>query len=294
MKKLISIFLVLLSFNLIAKASDIVALVNDKPITKYEFDSRKKMIIVLNRLDVSNIGAETKLNSDVINMLVEEELLYQHMLKVDGAVNSDEVDDAIRTIEQRNNMPKNGMKAHMIENNLDFNSFRRQIKSELIKQNIIGSLSRSVSVSPNELDVALVNSYQDFSAEAWVFTSKKIDEKSKKKMQKLKDSLKDCNSIDEKLYDEFADAEKFDRKLSLFPSEIQSIIMDNKVGGISNVNKINGAYQVVFVCKKESSVSEQDVDKVKAFLSSKKMSQKAVKFFKDMKLKADIKIMIPN
>ena len=40
------------------------------------------------------------------------------------------------------------------------------MKGELIKHNIVNSLSQSVSVSPNnEMDIALINSYQDFDIE---------------------------------------------------------------------------------------------------------------------------------
>ena len=294
MKKIISIFLVLFSFNAFADLPDVVAFVNDQPITKYDFESRKKMIITLNGYDVSAPGADHKINSDILNILIEEELLRQHAEKTGGSISENEIDNSIRTIEQRNKMPKNGMKAHMKENGLDFNSFRTQIRSELVKQNIISSLSQSVTVSPSELDVALIHSYQDFNIEAWVFTSKNSDGTAKNKMQNLKDRLFSCDKVESKLFDDFADAEKFDRKLSLFPEKTQSIVMDNKVGTTSNIYKQGDKYKMIFVCKREAGVSDNDLKKVKSFLSNKKMSKKATKFLKDLRLKSVIKTMIPG
>ena len=48
-------------------------------------------------------------------------------------------------------------------------------------------------------------SIEDFDIEAWVFTSKSGDEKSKGKMQLLKKRLSSCNKIDDKLFADFAD-----------------------------------------------------------------------------------------
>lgn len=294
MKKLISIFLVLLTFNALADLPDVVAFVNDQPITKYDFESRKKMILVLNNIDASEPEISRQLNKDILNILIEEELLSQHAEKVGGEIKEEEIDNAIYSIEERNKMPKGGMKAYMKENNLDIDSFRKQVKGELIKSNIISSLSQSISVSPNEMEIALINSYQDFDIEAWVFTSKHGDAKSKEKMQLLKKRLTNCNKVDDKLFAEFADGEKFDRKLSALPKKTQSVVLDTKVGASSNIYKESNLFKMVFVCKKDAGVSKNDLSKIKSFLSNKKMSKKAAKFFKDLKMKSNIKIMMPG
>ncbi len=295
MKKLISIIVILFSNSVFASLPDIIALVNDQPITKYDFESRKKMVIVLNNIDNSNPSVDAKLNNGIINVLIEEELLNQHAASVGGKITPAQVDNAISTIEQRNNMPKGGMITFMKEHGLQMESFRKQIAGEIIKHNIVSSLSNSVSVSPLELDVAVINTdMPKFNVEAWIFTSKENEHKDHKQMQDLKKRLYDCNKVDTKLYDSFAEAEKFDRKLDDMPPSTKSIIQDTKVGTTSSVYKEDGKFKLVFVCKKESTVSSGDLSKLKTFLSNKKMSQKATKFFKDLKAKAYIKMMISN
>ncbi len=295
MKKLIGIIVILFSNSVFATLPDIIALVNDQPITKYDFESRKKMVLVLNNIDNSNPSVDAKLNNGIINVLIEEELLNQHAASVGGKITPAQVDNAISTIEQRNNMPKGSMTTFMKERGLQMENFRKQIAGELIKNNIISSLSNSVSVSPLELDVAVINTAMpQFNVEAWIFTSKEKEPKDHKQMQDLKKRLYDCNKVDQKLYDSFADAEKFDRKLDDMPSGTKSIIQDTKVGTSSSVYKEDGKFKLVFVCKKESTVSSGDLSKLKTFLSNKKMSQKATKFFKDLKAKAYIKMMISN
>ena len=295
MKKLISIIVILFSNSVFASLPDIIALVNDQPITKYDFESRKKMVIVLNNIDNSNPSVDAKLNNGIINVLIEEELLNQHAASVGGKITPAQVDNAISTIEQRNNMPKGGMITFMKEHGLQMESFRKQIAGEIIKHNIVSSLSNSVSVSPLELDVAVINTdMPKLNVEAWIFTSKENEHKDHKQMQDLKKRLYDCNKVDTKLYDSFAEAEKFDRKLDDMPPSTKSIIQDTKVGTTSSVYKEDGKFKLVFVCKKESTVSSGDLSKLKTFLSNKKMSQKATKFFKDLKAKAYIKMMISN
>ncbi len=294
MNRLVSIFLVLFSFNALAELPDVVAFVNDEPITRYDFESRKHMVVVLNDIDTSDPAVNSKINGDILNILIEEKLLDQHAEKVGGAVSETEIDNALRTIEERNKMPKNGMQKHMKASGVDIEVFRKQIRSELIKHNIVSSLSQSVSVSPNEMDIALVNNYKDFAIETWVFTSRVGDDKAKEKMQLLKKRLSDCNKVEDKLFAEFADGKKFDRKLAQLPEKTQSVVLDTKVGASSSVYKQGNNYKMVFVCKKDAGVSKGDLNKIKAFLSNKKMSQKAAKFFKDLKTKSTIKVMIPG
>ena len=294
MKRLISIFIVLFSFNALADLPDVVAFVNDRPITKYDFEARKKMIVKLNDIDISDPGRNNKVTSNILNILIEEELLNQQAEEIGRGVSEEEVNNSILSIEQRNKMPKGGMKDYMKVSNLDIESFRKQIKGELIKHSIINSLSQSVSVSPNEVDTALINSYQDFDINSWVFTSKSGDKKSKGKMQLLKKRLSSCNKIDDKLFTDFADGEKFDKKLTKLPLKTQSVILDTKVGDSSNVYKQGKLFKMVLVCKKDSGVSKNDLNKIESFLSNKKMSKKATKLFKDLKIKSNIKIMIPG
>jgi parvulin-like peptidyl-prolyl isomerase len=295
MKKILSLFVVLFSVSVLANLPDIVAIVNDQPITKYDFESRKKMAVVLNNIDVSDPTMDARLNSDILNILIEEELLNQHAEKVGGAVSKADLDNVIATIEQRNNMPKNGMRAYLTEKGLDTESFRKQIKGELIKYNIISSLSQSVSVSQTELDVALINNNdQDFDVEVWVFTSRETGDKALSQMQLLKKRLVSCNKVEDRLYADFADGEKFDRPLKQMPDKTQSVVLDTKIGSSSRVYKEENKFKLVFVCKKDPAISSGDLNKIKSFLSNKKMSQKAAKFFKDLRAKAYIKLMIPG
>ena len=296
MKYLVSLVIVIIissSFNVFAGQQDIVAIVNDKPITMHEFSERKKMAIALNKIDSSNPQVDKQLNKDILNILIEEELLNQHAEKVGGKISSADVDNAISTIEERNKMPKGYLLPYIKELGASVDSFRKQIKSELIKYNIINTLSNSISISPKELDVAVINSgYEDFDITAWIFTSFNMESNTLKQMEKLKKQLSGCNDVQEKLYNAFATGEKFDSKLKHLEGKTKSVVLDTGENSVSPVYQEDTKFKLVFVCAKKASIPDSEVNKVRAFLSNQKMSKKAAKFFKDMKSKAYIKILL--
>ena len=293
-KKLISVCLLIYTTHSLATLPNIVALVNDDPITKYDFESRKNMVVSLNDIDISDSSIEFSLNKHIVNLLIEEQLLHQYAEKNGEEVTNEQIDDAIRDIEKRNNMPHGHMKTVFKERNIEIASFRAQLAGEIIKNNIINKLSDTISVSPSEIDVAIINtSKPKFNVEVWSFTSRNNDLNAHKLMQNLKKKLFNCDTINEKLYEDFADAEKFDRSLEKMPISTQSIIHDTKVGDTSSIYQEDGRFKIVLVCKKELATASQDVSHLKSFLSHKKVSQKAAKFFKDLKSSAYTKIMIP-
>ncbi len=295
MKYLIGLIIFFFSVNCFAKQQDIVAVVNDEPITMYEFTARKKMVIALNKVDNSDPHTDKQLNKNVLNLLIEEELLNQHAEKTGVKISEPEIDSVILTIEERNKMPKGYLLQYMRELGVSADSFKKQIKSDLIKYNIISNLSNSISVSPKELDIAVINSgYEDFNITAWIFTSLNSDEKNLNKMQKLQKTLTDCSNIENKLYADFAIGEKIERKLKDLGDKTKSVILDTNENSCSNVYQEDGKFKLVLVCTKKASVSGEEIDKVKGFLSNQKMSKKAEKFFKDLKSKAYINILLKD
>ena len=295
MKYLISIILLLVSFEIFAEKQDIVAIVNDKPITMYEFNSRKKMVIALNKIDNSNSQLNKQLNKDILNVLIEEELLNQYSEKHGIAISETEIDSAITTIEERNKIPKGHLLQDIKNLGVNVNTFKTQIRNELIKYNIINSLSNSIAISPKELDVAVINSgYDDFDIIALQFTSLDSNESSLKQMQKLSKRLSSCDKLEEKLYNNFASSIKIDSKLNDLNDRTKSVVLDTKENSSSKIYQEDNKFKLIFVCSKKFSISGTEINKVKMFLSNNKMSKKADKFFKDLKSKAYIKILHSN
>lgn len=279
-----------------AELPQIVALVNDTPITLYEFQARKKMTMVLNNIVSPNINEEKQINNIVLSNLINEELLNQHAVKVEGRVSDIEIDEAIANFEERNKMPKGYMIKFLASHSVDSKSFRSQIKAELIKMNILAYISKSVIISAKEIDYTiLANNAKDAKVTAHVFTSKDKDKKYLQKMYVLQKRLKNCDNIKESVYGNFASNIKIDQNLSQLDTQLRTVIKDLDPGQASNVFESQEGFKLILLCsKKIDNITDEESNYIVNFLSNKKMSQKAQKFFDDLRKKAYIKIMLPS
>jgi len=291
MKKILIVLLSLLPFNIMAATPGIVAIVNDKPITKYEFEARKKIVAIFSNADASDPKIEKQLNENVMNVLVEEEVIRQYSDKIGMKISDEDVTNAIATIEERNKMPKGHIVNVLSERNADVSSFKTQIRGELIKSNLLGSLSQGISVSPREVDNAVISSgFKDFKISAMIFTSNTNDDSSRKAMEKLRKSLKSCDKVSEKSYKEVASLEKIEKNLSKFDDKTKTIITDTDSGKVSSVYLDKDHFKMLLVCHKKAEGTSEDISRVKFFITNNKISKKAYKFLKDLKEKAYIQI----
>lgn len=295
MKKLLLIIGTIFIFN-VAQASlpNIVASVNDEPITLNEFRARKKMIMVLNNVESVTPAQDKQLSDLAVRSLIDESLLFQYA--GDREILQEEIDDAIKSIEDRNKMPHGSLLQYLKSKSVNHDSFISQIKSELIKMNILSGISRSVQVSNKEIDVAILSSDQkDVEVSMQVFTSKDNTNKTFTRMNNLKNRLKKCADVKKSLYDNFATMQVVTNKLSKIDRVKQTIVNDLSPDKTSNVFEINNKFEIILVCdKKILNVNEDESNYVVNFLTNKKILQKAQKIFENMRKKAAIKIMLTS
>ncbi|QQV75508.1 Chaperone SurA [Rickettsia tillamookensis] len=295
MRKLLLIITVFFAFN-VAQASlpNIVASVNDEPITLNEFRARKKMIMALNNVESLTPAQDKQLSDLAIKSLIDESLLFQYA--GDREIPQEEIDNAIKSIEDRNKMPHGSLLQYLKSRSVNPDSFISQIKSELIKMNILSSLSRSVQVSNKEIDVAILSSDQkDVEISMQIFTSKDGGNKAFTQMNNLKTRLKKCADVKKSLYDNFATMQIITDKLSKIEGVKQTIVKDLNSDKASNVFEVNNKFEIILVCsKKILNVNEDENNYIVNFLTNKKISQKAQKMFENMRKKAAIKIMLPS
>lgn len=294
MKKLFC--LVAIVFNLaIAKAelSNIVALVNNELITLHEFLARKHMIMALNNINNPDSQTDKQLDKMAINSVIDDLLLYQ---SVNGKKSSDsELNESIETIEQRNKMAKGQLMQLLKSKSVDINSFKSQIGAEIIKMNILSSISRSVAISAKEVDaIILATNSKDAEVSAQIFTSKDKQDKTLQKMYGLQKRLTNCHDIKESLYKDFSTLEIVNQNLSTLDSTLQTILKDLNTGEKSSVFEMQDGFKLILMCnKKIVNITLDENNYVVNLLTNKKMSQKAQKYFEDMRKKAYIKIMLP-
>ncbi|WP_341791536.1 SurA N-terminal domain-containing protein [Rickettsia endosymbiont of Gonocerus acuteangulatus] len=295
MKKLLLIITVFFISNIAcAETSNIVALVNNEPITLNEFRARKKMIMTLNNIEEVTPAQDKQLSYIAVKSLIDESLLFQYY--GDREIPQKEIDKAIESIENLSKMPRGFLFEYLKSRSVSIDSFISQVKSEVIKMNILSGLSRSVEVSNKEIDTIIISSDQkDVEISMQVFTSKNNDSKAFAQMNSLKDKLKSCSTVNKSLYNNFATMTEATDKLSNIEGTKQTIIKDLEPNKVSNIFEKDGKFEMILICsRKILNISEDENNYVVNFLTNKKISRKAQKFFEDMHKKAYIKIMLPS
>jgi parvulin-like peptidyl-prolyl isomerase len=292
MKQIFALFVIMISFAAQGAQENIIALVNDDPITSYEFENRKKMLMKLNNIQNPDTSTAKELDKYALQTLIDESILVQHAEKVGGKVSPEEITEAISSIEKKNNMPA-GHLVRMFNDTAIEQSFKSQIRSELIKMNILSYLSKSVTISPKEIDVAILTSNsKDVKVSAKIYTSKHKDKDAFHKMDSLRKQLKDCNNPKSANYAKFADVLEIDENLSALEPQTQAVIKDLSVNQASRVFETPENFKLAIVCSKEfQNISAQENTHITNFLTNKKVSLKAQKFFDNLRKKAYIKVL---
>jgi hypothetical protein len=295
MKRFFSIIVIILNIAFAnAELPNIVALVNDDPITLNEFLARKHMIMALNNISHSDGQKDKQLNAITIKSLIDDLLLYQYS---NGKRSSDsEIAEAIETIEQRNNMKKGQLLQYLKSKSIDINTFKSQIGAEIIKGNILSTLSKGIAVSPKEINQVILDSNaKDVEVSAQLFISKDKKDKTLQQMYGLQKHLKRCSEVKDSLYKDFATLEVINQNLSTLDRTLQTIIKDLDIESKSSIFEMQDGFKLILICnKKVTNITDDENKYVVNLLTNKKMSQKAQKFFDDMRRKAYVKIMLPS
>lgn len=276
--------------------SNIVARVNNRAITSYEFDSRKKMLVKLNNIQSLDAKTIKELNRFAMDTLINEQVIFQYNEndnRGNASISEEEIDAAIASIEQRNNLPSKYL-TKSFENEGAASSFRSQIKSELIKMQIFSNLSRSIAVSSKEIDaIVLTSDVAHIHVSAQTYTSRAKDQKSFSSMNNLRKQIKNCDKLKDSSYNKFADHLYIDSDLNSLDLQSQTIVKDLDMLQTSKVFEAPEGFKVVTVCNKIfNKINPEESSQITNYLTNKKISQKAQKFFTELRKKAYIKTMI--
>lgn len=293
MNKIFCLVIIVLNITMAkAELPNIVALVNNAPITLNEFQARKHMIMALN--DISNLSSEQEhqLDSVVMKGLIDEALLSQ---TTQNKISEGEVKEAISTIEQRHKMSRGQLIEFLKSKGVDIDSYKSQIRAEIIKTHILSGLTQSITVSPKEINtIILAANEKDAEISAQIFTSKNKEARTLQRMYNLQKRLQNCDTVKQSLYSDFATVETINQKLSALDSTMQTILRDLNIEEKSSVFETKDGFKIILMCnKKVLNITPDESNYILNFLTNKKISQKAQKFLDDLHKKAYIKIMLP-
>lgn len=130
----------------------IAAVVNDEPITMSDVVERMKLIIVSSGIP-NNAEMQTRLKTQVINMLIEETLQQQEARKLGIKITPEDIEGGFATIAQNNHTDKDKFKAMLTHDGISLRTMQKQIGAQLGWGKVVMRKIRpSIDVTETDID----------------------------------------------------------------------------------------------------------------------------------------------
>lgn len=150
---LIAVFSLISFSSLSAEFTDfVVAKINNKAIADSEVIDRYRFVVLTAKLSVKEAGEQKILREQIIDKMVDEELIRQDAKNLKIEAGEKEIKDGIELIALQRKQTPAQFKALLQRNNLSFESYSKQVETEILWSKIIAETLRSkVKVSDVEV-----------------------------------------------------------------------------------------------------------------------------------------------
>ena len=135
----------------------LLQVVNDEPISSYDVDARLRLVAASAG---QPIPAEDlpRLRRQILQTLIDERLQLQEAERLEIKVSNQEIQAAIRQIEEQNNLPEGRLVELLTANDVDISTLVAQIRSTLTWRKLIGRRTQAnVQIAESDIDAYLQN-----------------------------------------------------------------------------------------------------------------------------------------
>lgn len=141
--------LICLLWSLVVQAGEILAVVNDYPISDFDVRVRAEMIALQQGPDAQ---PKEQLKKLAFDDLIDEQIKAQEIAKRKITVADEEVYNAIAQMEQQNGLPVGGLKQIFRERGIPYTDLLRQVKVNFGWMKLLQSSNKAVAVQPREIE----------------------------------------------------------------------------------------------------------------------------------------------
>ena len=133
----------------------IAAVVNDQVVSEY--DLRQRLLLAISAAGLPNTAEILeRLAPQVLRNLVDERLQVQEATRLGLAVADADLTNAIRILEQRNNIPEGGFEQFLSQRGLEFSVVLAQVAADLAWNQVLRTqVAPTVRISEEEIDAAM-------------------------------------------------------------------------------------------------------------------------------------------
>ncbi len=150
----------------------VVALVNGKLITKYEYDERLRPIYEQTRgrqLSTDEISQITALRKKILNQMVDDILIEQDAERYKLKVTDAEVEQQVKEFLVKRKLSEDELKRQLTLQRMSREEFTRNMRRDMIRHRLIGAVvSSKVVVTDSEVEAAYKERKAEFSKDSMV------------------------------------------------------------------------------------------------------------------------------
>lgn len=292
--KILSLLILLfLNINIInivngSQIPDIVATVDDTPITAHEFLARRKFIYVMDGHTQPNSEFDQRFNHFVLKTLIDDYLFINQAEKSKMPIIQKDLDEAVSHLESINKMPKGEFIKNLKANNVDINTVMIKLKAQIIHQRIAQALAGNITVNNNEVTQVALLFNKEVSYKLLKLTGLNNTKNIEYKLQKLALKPSQC-PIDDTKIKSIATSSEVEYKSSNAPSDINNILPKLKIGEFTPVLHEGSEYSVYILCSKNiAGMNEEEYNQVTYKIANKKVGIELNKYFEKIRNKAHI------
>lgn len=147
-----------------AQAQDenrIAAVVNNDIISMEDLSSRVALLLASSNIPDTPANRQ-RLQPRVLHQMIDEQLEVQEARRLNVTVTTEEIDNAIAGIEQRNNMPKGGLDGYLKRVGIPKTTLTTELTAEIAWSKVVqNQLSEDVSISDEEINEAMAQIKED-------------------------------------------------------------------------------------------------------------------------------------
>ncbi len=175
------LFIALLLLNLSANAGQIVATVNDQPISSFDAEARAKLISIQNSTPITKEKKKEYVQS-ALEALINDRVKISEASKKGFTVSEKEIQEAVFHLEVQNGMKKGSMENMLKKNQIPFQILKDQIKADLMWLQVIQQNKKSLlPPSQKEIETLKANIKKELRAEGFYVAEILIEDEKKAK-----------------------------------------------------------------------------------------------------------------
>jgi hypothetical protein len=277
--------------NSSATDEEIVAIINNYPITTYDLGQAQKIITIL-YLKNDEIS-QKQLRDKALEMIKRNKLIINSALELGVLTPDEEVLNHIAMMEKQNNFAIGYYQDLIKKNNIDLKYFKENIKADLIFKKILHSIASSEIATKNQIDRFFTQeNLANLDMELTVFSSKDMSAQTYQQMNLLYQALNKGRDISkENWFKNFANLSSIQDIQSLSPILLSTVKFLNK-NDLTSVLKTDEGFKIFMVSKKQiNKLAESDRNKITRIIVHNKIMRSLQKFQDKLRRKAYIKVM---